>query len=183
MLLAPGGEGHVGVNVQDTSTIVVQDRQYFLGVLYQTGGVAYRTLRHLVTQRDLRPETAVNAPDQSSLTMPSLRSMGAVLYKLLLPDRMKDELLREVTCPRACGSGLASRLDCRVATGVLRGPERCRSSRIMSRQNVVSEAPFKHRITSFWAFPVGRDLSVVIRPFGTFQASVPGSARRHAGRG
>ncbi len=97
MLLAPGSDGHVGVNIQDTSTIVRQDRQYFLDVLDRVGGAAYDTLR-----RGLGPVLQLRdaAPSQSGPASPpagvaELRTMGSVLYKLLVPDRMKDELARQ----------------------------------------------------------------------------------------
>lgn len=97
MLLAPGSDGHVGVNIQDTSTIVEQDRQYFLDVMDRVGGVAYDVLRRALPPAGQRRDAA---PSQSGPTHPpagaaDLRTMGSVLYKLLIPDRMKDELARQ----------------------------------------------------------------------------------------
>jgi hypothetical protein len=96
MLLTPGGDRHVGVNVQDTTTIVVQDRKYFLEVLDRAGGTAYRSLRSnlslpLGPTRDAKPPTG-QAPTEPAARLTELQEMGAVLYKLLLPDRMKEEL-------------------------------------------------------------------------------------------
>ena len=96
MLLAPGGDGHVGVNIQDTSTIVEQDRRYFLDVIHRAGGAAYSGLRQSIPA--MRDATAPQDSGQAARTVTDLRAMGAVLYRLLLPDRMKDELARH---PRA----------------------------------------------------------------------------------
>jgi hypothetical protein len=96
MLLTPGGDRHVGVNVQDTTTIVVQDRKYFLEVVDRAGGTAYRSLRSnlslpLGPARDAKPPTG-QAPTEPAARLTELQEMGAILYKLLLPDRMKEEL-------------------------------------------------------------------------------------------
>ena len=94
MLLAPGGDRRVAVNVQDTTTIVVQDRKYFLGVVDAIGGTAYRSFR------DARPATAdTSAAGSAANVVRELEEMGAVLYKLLVPDRMKDELRRHPEVP------------------------------------------------------------------------------------
>ena len=101
MLLTPGGDHHVGVNVQDTSTIVVQDRQYLLEALDAIGGSAYRSMRGASTvldpppvdeTRDARAASEGAAPRGPSVR--DLQDMGSVLYKLLIPDRMKEELVR-----------------------------------------------------------------------------------------
>lgn len=95
MLLAPGGDRRVGVNVQDSSTIVVQDRKYFLQVVDEVGGTAYRGLRQGLLRDGRKPMSSApmsTAPERRKGEVARLEEMGAVLYKLLIPDRMKEEL-------------------------------------------------------------------------------------------
>jgi hypothetical protein len=94
MLLTPGGDRHVGVNVQDTTTIVVQDRKYFLEAVDRVGGSAYSSLRSNLTRDAAPPNAKVGAAPatEPAARLTELQEMGAILYKLLLPDRMKEEL-------------------------------------------------------------------------------------------
>ena len=55
MLLTPVGDRHIGVNVQDSTTIVKADRAYFLREIDIAGGGSYRQLRALRSSRDGRP--------------------------------------------------------------------------------------------------------------------------------
>lgn len=91
MLLIPTGDQRIGVNVQDSTTIVRADREYFLGRLRgaQDAGV----LRYL--GRDLAPQSSGTRTD----VVGSLRDMGKRLYQLLVPDRMKEELGRHEKTP------------------------------------------------------------------------------------
>ncbi len=94
MLLAPGAAGHVGVNIQDTTTIVEQDRRFFLDALRSVSGAAYSRLRDSAPAGKGPAAVAMAAPTANSTGLAELQKMGSVFFKLLVPDRMKDELAR-----------------------------------------------------------------------------------------
>jgi hypothetical protein len=98
MLLTPTSDGHVGVNIQDSTTIVMADRAYFLGEAEAATNGSYRALR--AARRDGRPPPEVS-PGRSGAadTMRILRDMGTVLYRLLVPERMKQEMRRHPSAP------------------------------------------------------------------------------------
>lgn len=96
MLLTPTGERHIGVNVQDSTTIVKSDRGYFLREVDTVSGGSYRTLRAI---RDGRPPAEIVATAPNADAVQRLRRMGSVLYRLLVPDRMKEEMARHPDSP------------------------------------------------------------------------------------
>jgi hypothetical protein len=98
MLLTPMGDRHIGVNVQDSTTIVKADRAYFLREVDAARGDSYRQLRALRSSRDGRPPAEVTAPGTTEV-VPRLSSMGSVLYRLLVPDRMKEEMASHPDSP------------------------------------------------------------------------------------
>jgi hypothetical protein len=95
MLLTPTGDRHIGVNVQDSSTIVRGDREYFLREADAANEDSYRVLR--AAPRDGAPPARL--ADNDDETARRLRDMGVVLYRLLIPDRMKEEMDRHPATP------------------------------------------------------------------------------------
>lgn len=98
MLLTPVGDRHIGVNVQDSTTLVKADRAYFLREVDIAGGSSYRQLRARRPPRDGRPPAEISAPVATDI-VPRLRTMGSVLYRLLVPDRMKEEMASHPDSP------------------------------------------------------------------------------------
>jgi hypothetical protein len=90
MLLAPTGDGHVGINVQDTSTIVTNGRDRLLRDTGRVAESSYRVLRDAALVVSASP-----AEDHTT----RLRELGKILYQLMIPTRMLDLIEQKPTAP------------------------------------------------------------------------------------
>nr|WP_296072551.1 CHAT domain-containing protein [uncultured Actinoplanes sp.] len=92
MLLTPTGDQYVGINVQDTSTIVKYNHERFLREAEQAGRVGYRALRDAAP-----PEGVAAPPDENHLAR--LRDMGHILYRLVIPTGMREVIESQPAAP------------------------------------------------------------------------------------
>jgi CHAT domain-containing protein len=92
MLLTPTGDHYVGINVQGTSTVVRHDYQRFVAEAARTGRHGYRRLR----DADAGPDGA-GPPDEDQLSR--LRTMGHILYRLVIPTAMREVIERNPDAP------------------------------------------------------------------------------------
>jgi hypothetical protein len=93
MLSAPAADRQVGINVEDRSTLVRRNHQEFLDVTRAAVTGSYRALRDVV------PAAGAGADDDAGDRMAALRDMGQTLYRLLIPNRLKDEIDRHPEVP------------------------------------------------------------------------------------
>jgi hypothetical protein len=87
ILLTSAGDQYSRINVQDASTIARADRERSLRGVHLAGVHGYRALRDAAPPASAAP--ASPAPAEEDLST-RLRNLGKVLYRLVIPTRMRE---------------------------------------------------------------------------------------------